>query len=146
MPKEIINFYNITSEEGRPVIEKWNSILISTSINGKNESYYSSSNITKEYPTDIKLAIMELKEKGYQPFRLEPNNDFDIKCQNPLMLLRLWLLSKRHVLLEKVYDDALIQEGMTKIAKYIHYIDIETGNEFVRLIETILIVKNIFPN
>jgi len=42
------------------------------------------------------------------------------------------IIERGHILLDKVFDDKAIVDGLNKIATYIHYIDPNTGIEYAK--------------
>lgn len=141
MNNNTVNFYDLKSDEmGLPYIEKWNSKIVSRQVNGKIETCYESSIKEIEQPTDIRKAIVELKSSGFISYNRFQTSDFTLNTNfkemlNPLMHIKLSLLGRKHVLLEKVYDDKAVVKGMHSIARYIHYINVETGQEYVLCID-----------
>ncbi|MDE5540018.1 MAG: hypothetical protein K2J20_05985 [Bacilli bacterium] len=108
--------------------------------NDTAKEQYHTKLVSSEYPENIQASISALQESFPKYFGINKfyENSFGIETFNPLTLLRLQKLATNHILLEKVYDDkAISSEGMNVIARYIHYINVETGIEYVEAVDTL---------
>lgn len=84
-----------------------------------------------EYYENLENAIALLRGWHYLGMNSFSPNMWDIASKNPLVTIKMILLSKQHKILEKVYDDHTIIDGVISITKYIYYVNMQTGKEMV---------------
>lgn len=101
-------------------------------INGNIRSFRCFELIKKIETKEISYWIEHLKAHGF--VYLSVNNHetlFDLVDLNPLLNLKLLLLSRNSFILQKVFDESFIQDNKQIIKKYIHYVDVNTGKEYM---------------
>ncbi len=136
-------FYDFEiNENGLPCVVSWES-QIKHEINdeGRKSSVWvpagecTKKEVTSSFGLVEEVQLLRYKNfHGFQELRAIP---FDVKVKNPLVSLRLGLLANRHKLLQKLYDDKAIDDkGMNSIVRYISYVDVKSGDLFVRNIQT----------
>lgn len=91
-----------------------------------NNAYYHFELIGKEHPEDIENTIKHLRGLGYWPSTLFGSNMTSVQSLNPLVNAKLMLLNGSCKILEKVYDEVII-EGVCYVVPYIVYIHMNTG-------------------
>lgn len=146
--EDLFHFYDfLCDEDGIPFVVITDMLLVKESSSDKIMGLYSGiqrylKNVGEEKKyfkstEELENYIQTSRDLGYYgPLDTTmPDNSFDINVKNLLVKIKLFLLSKRHILLNKIYDDkAISDEGIHSIAQYIHYVDTLTGEQFVRLI------------
>lgn len=100
-------------------------------IEGKERRYVHKF-IKSEYPNDLENDIALLRGWNYLEMSSFKANHWDIASKNPLLVIKMILLSKQHKILEKSYDTHTIDaNGLNCITKYIYYVNMQTGKQFV---------------
>ena len=89
-----------------------------------------------EYPTDLEgtISIIRCVNNAYGLNEFVGSKGFDIDTNNFLTTLNMKRLAFKHKLLEKVYDDKAVVDGMNVVVTYIHYVNMETGQEYAECI------------
>lgn len=85
-----------------------------------------------EYSENLENDIAILRGWNYLGMNSFRANSWDITSKNPLLVIKMILLSKQHKILEKSYDAHTIDaDGLNCITKYIYYVNMQTGKQFV---------------
>lgn len=119
--------YDIVLDENKLRVDLYK---VSIEVKNGRDRCYKYDYLESSYPDDIKNHLQCLTAYNYISMKKFKNEDFSLS-DNPLINLKLMLLGTRYELLEKVYDPHAIIEGMNKIVKYAHLINIYTGEEKV---------------
>lgn len=118
--------YNIAVDERGLRVDLYGVTLVH---DGK-KSFYKFDHDSSVYPEDMKTYLEFLQSYNYMSIkRFESKSD--VISTNPLVNMKLAILNRTSQLIEKVYDDHVIIEGINYIAKYAHYIDVKNGEEKV---------------
>ena len=96
------------------------------SEHGRRDYYREYIYMGYEFPKDIQARIQDLRENGFFHMNQFKNFGIDVYVSNPLMALKLYLLSINHKMLEKVYGDKVIR-NMSFIVSYITCVNMKTG-------------------
>lgn len=130
-----MNLYDIKSDKNKNVYLELLTIDIVTSYNnGRNENCYNVRSVEREYPVDLKERIKYLKAIGFRSAISLFPRAFDVQCGNVIDMMMVNILERKYMLLDKVYDDKDVVEGMSVTTTYIHYINPETGVEYAKSI------------
>ncbi len=130
-----MNLYDIKLDNNKNVYLELLTIDIVTSYNnGRNEKCYNVKSVEREYPVDLKERIKYLKAIGFRSVISLFPRAFDVQCGNVIDMMMVNMLERKHILLDKVYDDKTVVEGMNVTTTYIHYINPETGVEYAKTI------------
>ena len=104
-----------------------------TDKNGKKEYFRKFLYIESEVCDDIEKRISELRKQGYLYINRFRYFSFDIMATNPLVNTKLMLLEKDHKLLEKVFQEEIVNH-VTYLTTYITCINMKTGKiSFVKV-------------
>lgn len=98
----------------------------SFSQNGKRDYYRKYYYMGCEIPENMESRILDLQENGFFNMNQFKNWGIDVYTSNPLMSLKILLLSKNHKLLEKVYGDSIV-DNMSCLVSYITYVNMNSG-------------------
>lgn len=134
-------FYDFEiSEEGLPSIVTWEAQLMNDKNNPKNRFWSAiGEHIKKEITSSFELSeeVNLLRVNDHYAISEVIVTPFDVKVKSPLLKARLALLSSRHRLLCKLYDDKAIDtNGVHSIVRYISYVDVTSGVIYLRSIQT----------
>lgn len=130
---EFFYFYDIKLDtNGQIYLELITERKITEFSNGKNVTYYVEVNREIEYPDNIKKRINYLRALGCKCISTFDAKNFDLNNLRPIDNILVAIIEKGHILLDKVYDDKAVINGMNVIATYIHYIDSKTGIEYAK--------------
>lgn len=124
--------YDLTLDENGLRLDKFDGGLVCC---GDNERYYSFQLRDSEYPEDTENRIAELRSlndfHSLNEFGIA--REFNVDTNNPVNFMRYKYLARNHKLLEMVYDDKTVEEDMSVVKSYIHYVNLTTGKEYVEL-------------
>lgn len=96
------------------------------SEHGRRDYYREYIYMGYEFPKDIQVRIQDLQKNGFFHMNQFKNFGIDVYVSNPLMGLKLFLLSKNNKLLEKVYGDKVVQ-NMSYLVSYITCVNMKSG-------------------
>lgn len=119
--------YDIVLDENKLRVDIYK---VSIEVKNGRDRCYKYDYLESSYPDDIKNHLQCLTAYNYISMKKFKNENYALS-DNPLINLKLMLLGTRYELLEKVYDHHAVIEGMNKIVKYAHLINIYTGEEKV---------------
>ncbi len=120
--------YDIEYVDGKFQVTKYYTKIESEQVNGTAKSLRKFHYIETTFPESLQAEITSLKSQGYKHIgNFFPNDLVNyVICPNYLLSLKLWLMEKNCVLLEKLYNVVSIN-GEEKIMTYIVYVDLKTG-------------------
>ena len=122
----------VLDEEGKLRLDFYETTM---EVEGKERKYVHQF-VKSEYPEDLRSMISMLTAVGFRSLSSFNLEFWNVGTLNPILNLKLMLLSKNHKLLEKSYDDYTIINDMLYITKYIYYINMLTGQEYVMNVGT----------
>jgi len=126
-------FYDIKLDDnGQIYLELISKKIVSEYKDGKNISYYVEVSREIDYPEDIKKRISYLRALGYKSILAFESKKSDLTNLRSIDGLLAAILKRTHILLDKVYDDKAVLNGMNVIATYLHYIDATSGVEYAK--------------
>lgn len=135
-PDYIYSVYDFhLNQEGRMQIEQYEAGLVNQIENGKTVSYWSFDFVRSLCPTDVQDTISYLRSNGFKSANEFQTIPFSVEARSPLLAMKFQFMAKHHKMLEKVYDSHGVVEGMNIVQKYVHYVDVNTGEEFVLYVE-----------
>lgn len=98
----------------------------------RNTRYYREVSREIEYPENLKERIAYLRAIGFKSIISVFPRSFNVGNLSVLNNLMINMLEKLHILLDVVYDDKTIRDGLNAVTTYIHYIDPNTGIEYAK--------------
>ena len=127
MHPEIKKVYDIRLEGDNIAVDLYDHTLTYSKKDGKNETFNSFKFLTTIYPEDLKACIADLLSKDYFS-RLDFNYGMnELVTNNPLIKLKLMLLSSRNKILEAFYNPYAIKNNLNVLTTNITYINMYTG-------------------
>ena len=130
MENKTFNFYDfVTAEDGLPVVRTFQATEQIDEVGRKH--LVQTSDYVLGHPYDMEEAMQALRHNGYYSWDQSVGISLDARVQNPMVALKLISLSNNSALLNKVYDDKDVVDGMHSIVTYINYVDVVTGKQYV---------------
>lgn len=128
-------FYDFVIDEvGSPIIRTFEAGIVRDSEKGTR--LVQTSDFVNGYASDTEEAVNALRHNGYFNWEETVREPMNVSVKSPFMKVKLGILENGNVLLNKVYDNKAIVDDMHAIASYIHYINSETGKQYMMLIAT----------
>ena len=123
--------YDVLSEEEGLKLVKYQTEIISRSENGKNKSFRRFNLIDSSYPENMTKEIQNLRSLGAISVLELPIMSFDTVLSTKVMgNFRLMLRSRTHKILEKIYEEVII-DNQAVISTYIICINMKNGKRLV---------------
>lgn len=132
---DVNKFYDFVIDEvGSPIIRTFEAGIVRDSERGTR--LVQTSDFVNGYASDTEEAVNALRHNGYFSWEETIREPMNVRVKSPFMKVKLGILENGNVLLNKVYDNKAIVDGMSSIASYIHYINSGTGKQYMMLIAT----------
>ncbi len=127
--EKIYNFYDfITDENGDLVIRTFQAAHVM-----ENDKRYlrQIGDCVHGYPYDAQESVAELRKNDYFSWDEYVGSELRVSTNNLVAKTKLISLTGKGALLNKFYDDKAVVDGMSVVAKYVHYVDVRTGKQFI---------------
>lgn len=116
----------VLDEEGKIRLDYYEAYM---QVDGKDRKYVFDHK-KSTYPENLSSEIGSLRLSNYISMNEIKPSLWDVMSVNPLINMKLFLLSKNHKIIEKAYD------GTSTINEYIYYVNVKNGQEYVMCIGT----------